>query len=63
MAIDEGLTEAQSSRVDQIARSGRQLLGLINELLDLAHLESGRMVLYPEEVDVASVVAEAVAAM
>lgn len=37
--------------VDTIARSGRHLLSLINDLLDVARAESGHLVLHPEPVD------------
>ncbi len=34
-----------------ISESGRHLLGLINEVLDLARIESGRVILNPVEID------------
>jgi len=37
--------------VDTIARSGRHLLSLINDLLDVARAESGHLILHPEPVD------------
>ncbi|MCK6397483.1 GAF domain-containing protein [Thauera aminoaromatica] len=37
------LSERQLRQVEQIARSGRHLLQLINEVLDLARIESGRL--------------------
>ena len=48
----EDLTEEQVESVDHILRAGRHLLGLINEVLDLARIESGHLALSPEAVDV-----------
>ncbi len=39
----ESLTEKQRRYVQNIQKSGRQLLEMINEILDLAKLEAGRM--------------------
>jgi signal transduction histidine kinase len=47
----EDLTEEQVESVDHILRAGRHLLGLINEVLDLARIESGHLALSPEAVD------------
>jgi signal transduction histidine kinase/CheY-like chemotaxis protein len=47
------LTDDQSECVDQINRGGKHLLGLINEVLDIARIEAGRMELSPEPVRVA----------
>lgn len=44
------LNENQSKYVKMIDTSGRHLLGLINDILDLAKIESGKLDLYPEKV-------------
>jgi len=44
--------------VGDVLQSGRFLLTLINDILDLVKFESGRMELHPEEVDLLAVVAE-----
>jgi signal transduction histidine kinase/CheY-like chemotaxis protein len=49
----EDLTEEQRECVEQIGRGGKHLLGLINEVLDIARIEAGRMELSPEPVRVA----------
>ena len=43
-----------------IYRSSRHLLDLINDVLDLSQIESGRMAIRKERVLVAEVIAEAV---
>jgi CheY-like chemotaxis protein len=47
--------------LDRILSNGRHLLGLINEVLDLAKIESGRSELQVRPVDVGSLVRETVA--
>jgi light-regulated signal transduction histidine kinase (bacteriophytochrome) len=44
---------------DDIARSGEHLLQLINEILDLAHVEAGRLELHENEVNVSDVITHA----
>ena len=41
------LTEVQLTKLDGMARKGRYLLGLVNEYLDLARVESGELTLDP----------------
>ncbi len=45
------LTEKQQRWAANISTSGKQLLVLINEILDLAKLEAGKMALKPESVE------------
>jgi signal transduction histidine kinase/DNA-binding response OmpR family regulator len=46
--------------VDHIQRGGQHLLTLVNDVLDLARVEAGRLELRPEPVDVGHAVSEAV---
>lgn len=59
----EPLGEEQRSWVDQVLRAGRHLLDLINEVLDIARIESGALALSPEPVSLRDVVGETVESM
>ena len=49
----------QAESVQHITRAGKHLLLLINEVLDIARVESGRLALSPEPIDLAPFLAEA----
>ncbi len=53
------LSGQQRDFLDTVARNGRHLLELINELLDLQRIAAGRMELKPEAVDLAALLADA----
>jgi signal transduction histidine kinase/DNA-binding NarL/FixJ family response regulator len=50
------LTERQASGLGAIRESGQYLLALINDILDLARVEAGKMVLHPAAVDLGAFV-------
>jgi two-component system cell cycle sensor histidine kinase PleC len=52
------LSPLQKDYVDDILASGRHLLDLVNNLLDLERVELGKMTFSPEEVDVKMVLTE-----
>jgi len=52
---DEPLVEP----LDRIRHAGTHLLALINEILDLAKIEAGKLDLHPEEVDLRALIGEA----
>ncbi len=52
------LTTAQEDNVDQVLKGGNHLLELINEVLDLAKIEAGKVALSIEPVSLEMVIAE-----
>jgi len=61
MPGDAALSAEQADNVQEILRAGRHLLGQVNEVLDLARVESGRIELKLEAVPLAPIVADCVA--
>ena len=55
--------DPDSEYIGQINENGRMLLAMINDLLDMAKADSGRMQLNPEEEDLEDIVHSAVATM
>ena len=53
------LTEKQDDRLKRVYRSGKNLLELINDILDLSKIESGRLELEIESLDMAALVRDA----
>ncbi len=56
MAYDNTLPEMQKDNLHEILKGGRHLLELINEVLDLAKIESGRIDLSLEPVELAGLI-------
>ena len=54
----EPLTPHQFQSVEHILRGGRHLLGLIDEVLNIARIESGHLTLFPEPVDLGTLLRE-----
>ncbi len=59
LELDRGLDARAAGYVREILRAGHHLLTLINEVLDLAGIESGRLSLSPEPLPLAELVQEA----
>ena len=53
----EGLEEKQRRYANNIQRSGKQLLEMINDILDLAKIESGKLEVHPSQFDIGTIVA------
>jgi two-component system sensor histidine kinase/response regulator len=54
--LDGPLTELQRTDLEVVYQSGRELLGLINDMLDLSHLDIGTAPFTLTEVDLAEIV-------
>ncbi|TDL61505.1 PAS domain-containing sensor histidine kinase [Rhodococcus qingshengii] len=60
LELQETLTEKQRIFVKEILKGGRHLLNLINEVLDLSRIESGKLKLSFENIKIASVIDECI---
>jgi ammonium transporter len=60
---EEVLDRRQTDNLDKILLSARQLLSLINDILDLSRVEAGQLRVEPRTVDVAALVRECVASV
>ena len=56
-----GLTRAAEANLEQIYNAGSTLLSLVNDILDISKVESGKFVLIPSVYDVPSLVNDAIA--
>jgi signal transduction histidine kinase len=66
LLLDEARKSADQARagdLDSIQQAGQHLLGLVDELLDLARIEAGKVILAHEDVEVAEVVRSAILAV
>lgn len=59
----EGLNDRQKKYLANIQTSGRHLLTLINDILDLAKMEAGKMELHPSEFAIADLIERMTGAM
>lgn len=55
-----GLSDAQSDYADTIAQSARGLLTILDDILDLAQLDAGRMTLSNQNYDLVSLIGQAI---
>lgn len=53
----DGLGDKQRRYANNIQRSGKQLLEMINDILDLAKIESGKLEVHPSEFDIGVTIA------
>ena len=59
----DGLTPSQDEAVGHILRGGKHLLAMINDVLDIAGIESDRLELAPEAVHITELISESVELM
>ncbi len=59
--VDGPLEDEQRRSLEWVQRGGRDLLGLINEILDLSKIEAGRLTIEPQEFDPRELVESVVA--
>lgn len=52
--------EDQKKYISSISTSGKNLLGIVNDLLDVARIELGKIELSPEEIEVGNVISEVI---
>ncbi|WP_321428629.1 PAS domain S-box protein [uncultured Methanolobus sp.] len=57
------INDKQAGYVKNISHSGKHLLNIINEILDISKIESGKMKLYKENVSVMEIYAEIISTM
>jgi CheY-like chemotaxis protein/two-component sensor histidine kinase len=55
-----GLTPQQTDRLEKVIRNGRNLLNLINDILDLSNIEIGQLTLEPTVISTADVLESAI---
>lgn len=63
LATDPGLSEVNRDYTGEIERAGNHLLALINDMIDLARIEAGKIAISIEPVSVAWVVEDSLALM
>ncbi len=56
--LDGELSEQQEADLKRVAQAADSLLALINDILDLAKIEAGRMEIHPEDVELGAVANE-----
>jgi len=59
MDMDE-LNPIHKKKVNQILKNGKHLLNLINEVLDIARIESGRLTISTEPVEISGIILETI---
>ena len=58
LLLNDSLPDTQKQRVETVQRAGQHLLRLVNDTLDLARIEAGRLSLHSEPFDVSSLLGD-----
>ena len=58
--VEEEGPEAFHEPLTRVSRAGKHLLNLINDVLDLSRIEAGKLALYPEHVEIETLLNDAV---
>ncbi|MCL5733946.1 MAG: PAS domain S-box protein [Patescibacteria group bacterium] len=53
---DKSLTDIQKGRLNDLYKSNQRLINLVNDLLNVSHIETGKMIIHPDVSNVVSVV-------
>lgn len=56
----DSLPDGYAEELDKIYSSGRSLLGIINDILDLSKIETGKLTLNPAEYEISNLISDAV---
>jgi len=62
LLLDTDLDESQSAYALQIARSGEQMMSIVNDVLDIARMESGQLALEKQDFELFAAIGSACAA-
>jgi signal transduction histidine kinase/CheY-like chemotaxis protein len=60
---DKSLNEKNRERIEVVLKSGRRLMNLINDILDLSKIEAGKMNVHNEEIIIEDLISEAESAI
>lgn len=60
LELDQTLTDQQQTFVREILNGGRHLLGLINEILDLARIETGKLKMRNDTTQIGTIIDESI---
>lgn len=61
LELDDNLQPEQQESVSEILKAGHHLMELINEVLDLAKIEEGKLVVNLEDVNISNIITDSVA--